>query len=249
VGQLPTEAAMLKALARTLIPAPVRRTLWRRWQRSGVRVRLDRWAADRLLRATFIKTQDAMTVQWLGKPIWQYPLDLWVIQEIVAETKPDLIVETGTFRGGSAYFLACLCELLDHGQVISIDIAAESTIPHPRITYVQGSSTDPAIIARVASQAAQATNVLVVLDSDHSAAHVLAELHAYAPLIPPGNYVHVQDGIIDETSFFRGKERPGPAVAVRDFLRESPSFVRALEVEHRYIMTAHPYGWLRRVSQ
>jgi cephalosporin hydroxylase len=246
VDQVQREAAVLRGFVRSLLPAPIRRALWRRWQDSGARTRLDRWAADRLLRATFLKTQDAMTVRWLGRSIWQYPLDLWVLQEIIGEMKPDLIIETGTFRGGSAYFLACLCDLLGHGRVISIDIAAESTIPHPRITYIQGSSTDPAIIARVGGEAARLANILVVLDSDHSADHVLAELRAYAPLILPGNYIHVQDGIIDKTSFFRGRDRPGPVVAVKAFLRESTSFLRATEVEERYIMTAHPFGWLQR---
>jgi cephalosporin hydroxylase len=237
----------MRTLARRVLPASLRHALWELWHRSGIRVQLDRWAANRLLRATFLKTQDAMTVRWLGRSIWQYPLDLWVLQEVVAELKPDLIIETGTFRGGSAYFLACLCDLLGHGRVLSIDIAAESTIPHPRITYLQGSSTDPAIIARVGGEVSQPANILVVLDSDHSAAHVLAELRAYATLIKPGNYIHVQDGIIDETSFFRGRDRPGPVVAVKSFLRESTEFVRAIDVENRYIMTAHPYGWLKRI--
>jgi cephalosporin hydroxylase len=237
---------MVRSLLRSVLPAPLRRILWQRWHESGVRVRLDRFAADRLLRATFLKTNDAETVTWLGQPIWQYPLDLWVLQEIIAQERVDLIIETGTFRGGSAYYFASLCDLLGRGQVVSIDIAAERTIPHPRITYIEGSSTDPAIVARVTDLAQQATSVLVVLDSDHRAPHVLSELRAYAPLIRRGQYIHVQDGIIDETDFFRGKDRPGPVAAVRDFLRESPGFERAGEVEHRYIMTAHPYGWLKR---
>jgi cephalosporin hydroxylase len=241
---------MLRAVAHKVIPASVRRAIWEQWQDSRLRVLIDDWASSRLLRATFLKTQDGMSVRWLGKPMWQYPLDAWLMQEIIGETRPDLVVETGTFRGGSAYFFGCLCDLLDHGRVISIDIDAQDTIAHPRITYLRGSSTDPAIVSRVSEEVrtVKASSILIVLDSDHSAPHVLAELQAYAPMVPVGSYIHVQDGMIDQTGFFRGKGRPGPVVAVRTFLNQTPCFARAEEVERRYIMTAHPYGWLRRVS-
>jgi hypothetical protein len=113
---------------------------------------LDQRASRRVLQAIIMKTNDVETVRWLGQPIWQYPLDAWIIQEVVGELKPDIVVETGTYLGGSAYFFACLCDLLGQGEVISIDIAARGTIPHPRITYLQGSSTDPAIVGSVAQR-------------------------------------------------------------------------------------------------
>ena len=210
---------------------------------------IDRRAALRVRQAIIAKTDDARIVRWLDKPIWQYPLDAWIIQEVVGELKPDIIVETGTYLGGSAYFFACLCELLDHGEVISIDIAASGTVHHPRISYLKGSSTDPAIVEHVKHRIhrVDAQKVLIVLDSDHSAEHVRQELDAYAPLVPVGSYIQVQDGNMDELPCFRGLG-PGPLVAGKSFLRDNPKFIRDMKVELRYVMTEHPYGWLRRIA-
>jgi len=78
---------------------------------------------------------------WLGVPIFKCPLDMWIYQEIVVETRPEVIVETGMYRGGSALFLANVCDVLDHGRVVTIDIKPEPVPEHPRITYLHGSST------------------------------------------------------------------------------------------------------------
>jgi cephalosporin hydroxylase len=88
----------------------------------------------------------------------------------------------------------------------------------------------------------------VVLDSDHSAEHVGRELELYAPLVPVGGYLHVQDGWVDDLGFAR-RAGPGPAAAVQRFLANHAEFVRDLDVEGRYVITANPYGWLRRVGE
>ncbi len=219
---------------------------------AGPRGRLarcvDHLAVRRTLRLLIARTNNVHIVKWLGKPILQHPMDAWVMQEVIADLRPDVIVETGTYMGGSAYFFACLCDLLGHGEVMSVDIRPQGTIGHPRTTYLRGSSVDPTIIAHVRErlQSVGATRVLVVLDSDHSAAHVRRELEAYAPLVPVGSYVHLQDGIVDQLPDFR-HIRPGPLVAATAFLENHPEFVRDTGVEARYVMTYHPCGWLKRV--
>ena len=209
---------------------------------------LDAWAARRTLDAIVRKTNNVKTVRWLGRPVWQYPLDAWVLQEVISELKPDLIVEFGTFQGGSAFFFASLCALLGHGRVLSIDVAPRSTVAHERIDYFTGSSVaQPTIEAvRETIDRFNARRLLFVLDSDHSAAHVRAELEAYAPLVPVGGYLHVQDGLLDHLSRFRSL-RPGPAAAVDGFLAHHPEFERDLDLEGRYVMTAHIGGWVRRL--
>ena len=208
---------------------------------------LDALAAKRVLGAIVAKTDDVRTVRWMGRSIWQYPLDAWLIQEVITELRPDLIIETGTYQGGSAYFFACLCDLMNHGDIISIDIASHGTMPHPRITYITGSSVDPQIVSTVAQRIAQskAQRILVSLDSDHRSAHVLQELEIYARYVPQGSYIHIQDGCIDELSMFR-HARPGPKVAVKTFLKRHPEFIRDRALEQRYVLTAHPYGWITR---
>lgn len=210
---------------------------------------LDRWAIRRALEVMVIRTDNFRNAKWLTRPLWQFPLGAWVLQEVIAEFKPDIILETGTFCGGSAFFFASLCDLLDHGEVISVDINPVATIPHRRVTYVQGSSTDPAVVAQVAGhlRAPAVRRLLIVLDSDHAAPHVEAELECYAPLVPVASYIHVQDGCIDEMAYHR-RARPGPKTAVQSFLRKHPEFVRDTEIELRYVMTYHPCGWLRRIA-
>lgn len=84
---------------------------------------------------------------WLGHHVLKCPLDLWIYQEILHELRPALVVETGTYLGGSAYFLASICDLLDGGEIITVDAARQPNLPqHPRITYLNGTSTPSEIL-------------------------------------------------------------------------------------------------------
>lgn len=198
--------------------------------------------ADDLIRTT----RNFRTTTWLGHTIRQNTLDLWVIQETIAEIRPALLIECGTNHGGSALFYAHLFDLLGHGAVVTIDVQKLHTLAHPRITFLQGSSVSPAIVAQVAARVREAPGpVMVILDSDHAEAHVRAELDAYARFVTPGSYVQVQDGVIDQLPIFAA-DRPGPLPAIESFVRENPRF----EIDHarcaRFPVTHHPLGWLRR---
>ena len=184
---------------------------------------------------------------WLGSQALKNPLDLWVYQEIMFETQPELVVETGTYRGGSAHYLASICDLLGGGEVLSIDIEAErDDYPvHPRITYLAGrSSTHPEVVAEVSARAS-GRRVLVVLDSDHSQAHVEAELALYAPLVQVGGYVIVEDSNIGQ---IRKDLMPGPLEAVRAVLAASDEFQSDRDRE-KFLSTFNPSGYLRRVKE
>jgi cephalosporin hydroxylase len=158
------------------------------------------------------------------------------------------IVETGTLRGGSAVFFGDLCELLAHGHVVSVDIDPLETPLHERVSYITGSSIDHDVVAKVKSIArAHGPNVFVMLDSYHGAGHVRAELDAYADLVPVGGYVHVQDRWGWNGTSLR-LHKSGPLLAAEAFLAERNDFIRDTAVEQRYALTAHPCGWLRRVT-
>ena len=206
--------------------------------------RLDRASISRAHDA-FYQSNAWTEATWLGVQALKNPLDLWVYQEILFETRPELVVETGTYRGGSAFFLASMCDLLGEGHVVSIDIepARDDYPVHPRITYLAGrSSTDPEVVAEVRDRAA-GRRVLVVLDSDHSQAHVEAELEVYAPLVPIGCYVIVEDSNIGR---IRKDMLPGPLEAVETFMRRSNEFEIDPERE-KFLITFNPSGYLRRV--
>ena len=206
--------------------------------------RLDRAAVSRAHDVLYLS--DAWTeTSWLGAQALKNPLDLWVYQEIIVEQRPELIVETGTYRGGSAFYLASICDLVGAGEVVSIDVEPlrEDYPAHPRITYLGGkSSTHPDVVAQVRGRA-KGKRVLVVLDSDHSQAHVEAELAAYSPLVQVGGYVIVEDSNIGQ---IRKDLLPGPLQAIEAFLARTDEFAidRARE---KFLITQNPSGYLRRV--
>jgi cephalosporin hydroxylase len=185
-------------------------------------------------------------VTWLGRPVWQNVLDLWSLQEAIAQIKPGVLLETGTNRGGSALFYAQLFDLLGHGRVITVDVERLHSLEHDRVEFLIGSSVDEDILGAMREGARTADGpVMVVLDSDHSAEHVLEEMHAYAPLVTPGSLMLVQDGVIDTLPMFSAF-RPGPLAAIEAFLAETADFELDTRLDKRFLVTHHPSGWLRR---
>jgi cephalosporin hydroxylase len=206
--------------------------------------RLDRAAVSRA-HDVFYESAAWTKASWLGTQALKNPLDLWVYQELMTETRPELIVETGTWRGGSALYLASICDLLGAGEIVSIDVAPmrDDYPQHPRITYLAGrSSTDPDVLDEVRERS-EGRRILVILDSDHSQAHVEAELSVYAPLVPVGCYLVVEDSNIGQ---IREDLMPGPLQAIETFLATTDEFEIDRERE-KFLITFNPSGYLRRV--
>jgi cephalosporin hydroxylase len=186
-------------------------------------------------------------LSWLGVPLQKNPLDLWIYQEIMTEIRPALIIETGTLHGGSALYLAHLCDLLGRGQVISIDIGAQPILPdHPRVRFLPGSSVEPGVIEQVRSLARALEPVLVILDSDHSEPHVSAELEAYSAFVTPGSYLIVEDTNVNGHPVFPS-HGPGPMEAVREFLKTHREF-QPDTYRERLMLTLNPRGYLKRAG-
>jgi cephalosporin hydroxylase len=180
-----------------------------------------------------------------GVVTWKCPLDLWAYQEIMSELRPGLVVETGTAYGGTSLFLADLCETLGNGRVVTIDIRERAAeVQHPRLTKVTGSSADPAIRDQVVSAAFEEGPVMVILDSDHSALHVEAELALWCEVVTPGSYLIVEDTNINGHPVLPGFG-PGPAEAVAAFLGHRDDFVIDRSRE-KLLLTWNPGGYLRR---
>jgi cephalosporin hydroxylase len=182
---------------------------------------------------------------WLGTPAQKCPLDLWVYQELLHRLRPAMIVETGTASGGSALFLASMCDLLGQGSIVTIDVEDKPGRPeHERITYLTGSSTAPDIRQQVGELVGDRAPVLVILDSDHARDHVLEELRIYAPLVSPGSYVIVEDTNVNGHPV-SPDHGPGPMEAVNDFLSESREF-SVDRGQEKFFLTFNPGGYLRR---
>ena len=183
---------------------------------------------------------------WFGAEVLKNPLDLWVFQEIIFETRPDVIVEAGTFKGGSALYMAHMLDLLGRGQVVTIDIEEHPGRPvHPRIRYLLGSSTSSEITGKVKSYITPQDRVMVVLDSDHHKAHVLQELRLYHRLVTKGNYLIVEDTNINGHPVYRSFG-PGPMEAVDEFLQGNSDFLPDRSRE-KFLVTHNPKGYLRRI--
>ncbi len=188
----------------------------------------------------------------------EYPQDMFALQEIIWEVRPELIIETGVAHGGSLVFSASILELLGgNGRVLGIDIEIRphnrvAIQQHPlahRIELLEGSSTDPAIVAQ-ARQRAEGRHVLVMLDSNHTHDHVLAELHAYSPLVTPGSYLIVLDTIVEHMPADCFPDRPwgpgnNPKTAVHQFLRTTDRFVIDHQIPEKLLITVAPDGYLR----
>lgn len=176
------------------------------------------------------------TFSWMGRPIIQLPDDMVRLQEVIHEVQPDVIVETGVAHGGSLIYYASLCKAMDKGRIIGIDIEIRphnraAIEDHPlfdRIELLEGSSTDPDILAAIRERIQTGETVLVILDSDHSYQHVRNELAAYAPLVTVGSYIVATDGFMEDlTEVPRGHahwKTDNPAAAARDFAAETPDF-------------------------
>ena len=185
---------------------------------------------------------------WLGYVIQKSSFDLMAFHNLLYDIKPDILVETGTWHGGSALFYATIMDAINHGQIITIDNWAWRCRPqHQRIGYVAGSSVDKKIIDTVKSYTCQVPRVIVFLDSDHNGDHVYKELDAYAPMVTVGSYC-----IVEDTNINGHPIRPnwgphgGPWEAVHDWLPKHPEF----RIDHnpQPIYTNNPDGWLLRVK-
>jgi cephalosporin hydroxylase len=198
---------------------------------------------------------------WMGVPIIQMPADVMATQEVIWSTKPDVIIETGVARGGSVLFMASLLEIIGNGKVIGVDIdirghnraSIESHLMAKRVVLIEGGSVDEDTLARVRAEIPVGAKVMVVLDSDHSRDHVLAECRAYGPLVTLGCYMVVADTLVGHVSkenasqkrskiWFKGDE---PLSALRDYMAETDRFEVDEVLNGKLVMSSSPGGYVR----
>ena len=182
---------------------------------------------------------------YFGVKTFKCPTDAWVYQEIIFETRPEVIIEIGNKNGGSTLMLAHLCDLVGKGRVIGLDLSHE-TVPaivrdHPRITLIEGDAC--AMVGKVEKLVDGAVSVLVIEDSSHTYENTLNVLRTYEKFVKEGGYFIVEDSIchhgLDEGP------APGPYEAIDSFLQSNPDFISERQHEH-FLITWNPKGYLRR---
>lgn len=238
-----------------------------------VKERIDAMGRDEPLKASaqaFMKAsvspKYSYNFSWMGRPIIQYPQDMIAMQEIIWAVKPDLIIETGIAHGGSLIFSASMLELIaacdgvEGGEVLGIDIEIrphnrKAIEEHPmfkRISMIEGSSIAPDVIAQVREKASGKKRILVCLDSNHTHAHVLAELNAYGPLTSVDSYCVVFDTLIEDMQESAYPDRPwgkgdNPKTAAWEWLKTHSEFEIDKSIHQKLLITVAPDGYLKRI--
>lgn len=183
-------------------------------------------------------------VTYCGIPTRKNPLDAWIYQELIWKTKPDTIVELGTFMGGSALmFLHMLQHIDPQPLVVTVDVnMCESH--NDNISYLLGKATDQVVVDAV-KYLVKGRRVMVVEDSTHECQNTLDVLRLYHELVGIGCYF-----IVEDTICHHGLEvgpNPGPYEAVQQFLSDNNQFVVDHDCE-KFGLTYNPSGFLRRVK-
>jgi cephalosporin hydroxylase len=184
---------------------------------------------------------------YFGIQTFKSPVDFWIYQEILFEKKPDVIIEIGNKCGGSTLALAHICDLMDSGRVIGLDISHEE-VPeqvrkHPRITFIEGDACQS--FEKVRKLILKEERVLVIEDSAHTYDNTLRVLRTYSVLIKPGDYFIVEDSICHH-GLTVGPE-PGPYEAIETFIDENSDFEIDRSRES-FLITWNPKGYLQRRS-
>ncbi len=200
------------------------------------------------------------TFTWCGHPVLQLPDDLIRLQEVIYRVRPDVIIETGVFRGGSLLYYATLGQAMGKGRVIGIDIQIERSVREAitrhalgdRITLVEGDSTSRETVGAVAGMIQPGESVFVILDSCHTKDHVRRELECYSRLVTPGSYIIAADGVMRDLADVPGGEpqwvSDNPLAAADDFAARHPEFRREPPRPLSSKATYWPGAWLERVA-
>lgn len=189
---------------------------------------------------------------WMGVPCWKLPMDAFVVQELIVNTLPEFIIETGTGHGGSAAFYASVCELLGQGNVITVDIEDKA---HPdlfkyiwsdRITDLIGNSVDKHIFKTISEKIGSRRKCMVILDSWHTEEHVYKEMEMYSQFVPVGGYMIVEDSHVNGNPVPWKWNDKGPMGAIEKWM-DKYGYEWEIDKEcERHAMTFNPNGFLRR---
>jgi len=207
------------------------------------------------------KSQYSYNFSWMGRPIIQYPQDMIIMQELIWEIKPDLIIETGIAHGGSLIYYASLLELIGNGEVLGIDIdirehnkkEIESHPMYKRIHMLEGSSVSIELVEKVKTYAAEKKTIMVCLDSNHTHEHVLREMQLYAPFVTIGSYLVVFDTIVEDMpdNYLPGRiwgKGNNPKTAVYEFLENNDAFEIDSSIDNKLLISVAPQGYLKKIK-
>lgn len=196
---------------------------------------------------TIMQNKIMVGTKYFGVHTLKNPIDFWVYQEIIYETKPDIIIEIGNGSGGTLLALAHMFDSMNSGKIIGVDLSHkaidEKVKKHPRITLVEGDAINN--FTKIQKLIPVNASVLVIEDSSHTYDNTLNILRVYSQLIKPNGYFIVEDGICHHG--LNVGFSPGPYEATETFLQENVDF-EADRSRESYLITWNPHGYLRRIK-
>lgn len=200
----------------------------------------------------YYQTEVHKSVQFLGHRCMKSVSDLWNYQEILWILRSSLVIEFGTFMGGSAlYYASLLGQIHANYHVLTVDLShdkvPEAIRAHAHIEFMTCSSTAPQVAERINILRKEFTGpVFFILDSDHSKAHVLQELQLLRGVTRPGDYVIVEDSNINGHPVFP-EAGPGPYEALAEYTAAYPNdYEHDVIREKKFGFTFAPNGFLIR---
>ncbi len=214
---------------------------------------------------------------WLGEPVLNLPQDMFAIQEIMFQTRPDYVIECGVAWGGGLLFYATLLQALGGKGVIGIDIfmpddmkqrvmsspvakrrcvpedGDEGAVGDDMIKLFEASSIEDSTKSLVAEELKGSKKVLVILDSHHTHDHVLRELQLYSEFVGEGQYLICGDTIVEYMGDEAHRDRPwgkgnNPMTALNEFLDGNDQWAIDEDLEAKLLLTSNPRGFIQRVK-
>lgn len=199
---------------------------------------------------------------WMGEPVLNLPQDMFAIQEVIYNTKPEYIIEVGQAWGGGLLFYASLLDLYGGKKVIGIDIFIPEDLKKRlnskkklknKICYVNGDSTSSEVFEKIKKLIKNSKKVMVILDSNHTHDHVLNELNLYSDLVTKGNYIICCDTIVEfiPKQIHRNRKwgpKNNPFTAMKSFLTKNKRFKIDNQINGKYLFSCHPKGYLKAVK-
>jgi len=200
----------------------------------------------------YYEKQVQTRVRYFGHETLKSVSDLWNYQEIIFGLKPSLIVELGTYMGGSAlYFSHLLKNMGGHTHILTVDISrdavASEVLQNPDIEFMEASSCSDVVAQRIQALRKEFSGpMFIILDSDHSKKHVLVEMIMLRALTRTGDYLIVEDSNINGHPVFPGCG-PGPYEAIEEYEKTYPGdYRRDEERENKFGFTFAVRGFLIR---
>lgn len=200
--------------------------------------------------------------KWMGEPILNLPHDMFAIQEIIYQTRPKYFIEVGTAWGGGLLFYSSLMEILGGEKVIGVDtfipddlverIGSHGKISE-RIEWINASSTDPNTLKRIKEIVGDCKEVMILLDSHHTHAHVYEELNLYSELVGEGYYLICGDTVVEHQPTSDARPRNwgkgnNPQTALNQFMEENDRFEIDQDISNKLLFTCNPGGYLKAIK-